>query len=455
MPKSSTKPAVRWFDTLFHEGTFGGLSDAELIERFLTPETAGEAAFEILLGRHGPMVLGVCRRILGDDHAADDAFQATFLVLVRRASVIRRRESLGPWLHGVARSVALRAKANDRLRREREIRAAIDASKVDVASPGDERDLGLALHAEIDRSPDHYRAPIVLCYLEGQTIAEASRRLGWPIGTVAGRLARGRERLRSRLERHGMIAPTTLATLAPDSAGTLVVSTALARSTIEAAHQLAAGRMSSGVVSAAVAKLFGETLRTMTFTRWTIGTLLGALACGAVGMSLPVAPDQPERRKSPAHTERDVNASRTTSAPPLSQTLQEASLTASVLTDPQDVVDAQIALAWAQIKCGDQAGARASLDRAEGASIALEPEERCIARVQIAQARGEASDRQHGLELLALGLEDARVRQPPRAWALKSVAVAQSELGDRDAARLTIAALKLAILPPEKRLIEG
>ena len=126
MPELSTKPVVRWFDTLFHEGTLGGLSDAELIERFLTPETAGEAAFEILLGRHGPMVLGVCRRILGDDHAADDAFQATFLVLVRRAGVIRRRESLGPWLHGVARSVALRAKAKDRLRRERELRAAID-----------------------------------------------------------------------------------------------------------------------------------------------------------------------------------------------------------------------------------------------------------------------------------------------------------------------------------------
>jgi tetratricopeptide (TPR) repeat protein len=193
----------------------------------------------------------------------------------------------------------------------------------------------------------------------------------------------------------------------------------------------------------------------MTVTRWTIGVLLGAVACGAVGMSLPAAPNRPEPPQSPARTQRAANTGRTTGARPLAQTLQEASLAASVQADPQDVVDAQIALAWAQLKCGDQAGARASLDRAEGASIALEPEERCMARVQIAQARGEATDRQHGLELLTLALEDARVRQPPLSWALKSIAVAQSELGDRAAARATMVALDLAILPPEKRLIKG
>jgi RNA polymerase sigma factor (sigma-70 family) len=455
MPELSTEPLVRWFDILFQEGTLGGLSDGQLIERFLEPEMAGDAAFGVLLGRHGPMVFGVCRRILGDDHAADDAFQATFLVLVRRAGVIRRRESLGPWLHGVARRVALRARATARQRQEREARAAIDPATAVADRPIDDSDLGAALHVEIDRLPEKYRAPIILCYLEGRTIAEASRQLGWPVGTVAGRLARARERLRSRLERRGMIVPAALAALAPDFAGATVVPTALARSTIEAAHQLAAGRMSASAVSIAVANLLGEAVRTMTLTRWTVGALLGALACGAVGMSLPAAPDQPERPQSPARTERDVNTGRNAGARPLAQTLQEASLAVSVLTDPQDIVDAQIALAWAQIKCGDQAGARASLDRAENASIALEPEERCTARVRIAQASGEAGDRQRGLELLTLAFEDARVHQPPRSWALKSIAVAQSELGDRDAARATIGALDLAILPLEKRLIKG
>jgi RNA polymerase sigma factor (sigma-70 family) len=452
MPELSTEPLVRWFDTLFQEGTLGGLSDGQLIERFLEPEMAGDAAFGVLLGRHGPMVFGVCRRILGDDHAADDAFQATFLVLVRRAGVIRRRESLGPWLHGVARRVALRARATARQRQEREARAAIDPATAVADRPIDDSDLGAALHVEIDRLPEKYRAPIILCYLEGRTIAEASRQLGWPIGTVAGRLARARERLRSRLERRGLIVPTALAAIGPDPAGAAVVPIRLARSTLRAAHQLAAGRESAAVVSAAVANLFGETLRTMTLTRWTVGALLGALACGAVGMSLPAASDQPEPSQPSVRTERGANSGRTAGAPPLPQTLQEASLAASALTDRQDAVDAQIALAWAQIKSGDQAGARASLDRAENVSIALEPEPRCTARVRIAQACGEAGDRQRGLDLLTLALEDAAVHQPPRAWALKSIAVAQGELGDGAAARATIVALDLAILPPEQRL---
>ena len=198
MPELSAEPLVCWFDTLFQEGTLGGLSDGQLIERFLEPEMAGDAAFGVLLGRHGPRVLGVCRRILGDDHAADDAFQATFLVLVRRAGVIRRRESLGPWLHGVARRVALRARATARQRQEREARAAIDPATAVADRPIDDSDLAAALHVEIDRLPEKYRAPIILCYLEGRTIAEASRQLGWPVGTAAGRLARARKRLHER-----------------------------------------------------------------------------------------------------------------------------------------------------------------------------------------------------------------------------------------------------------------
>ncbi len=122
MAELSTDTMARPLDALFREGALGGLSDAELLERF----PACGAAFDVLMARHGTMVLAVCRRILRDEHAADDAFQVTFLVLVRRARAIRRRESLGPWLHGVARRVALRARAAAAMRQEREARAAID-----------------------------------------------------------------------------------------------------------------------------------------------------------------------------------------------------------------------------------------------------------------------------------------------------------------------------------------
>jgi hypothetical protein len=194
----------------------------------------------------------------------------------------------------------------------------------------------------------------------------------------------------------------------------------------------------------------------MTWTRWMIGgtdcALLAVVACGAVAMSFPAASERPERQRSQAQTGRDLNSGPVASRQPLAQTLQQASLAASALTDPQDVVDAQIALAWAQIKISDQVGARASLDRAGDASIARDPETRCPARVRIAQVRGEVADRERGIALLTMALQDAGVHQPPQSWALKSIAVAQSELGDLEAARATISALELAILSPDQHL---
>ena len=195
-------------DVLFREGTLGGLSDGQLLERFVAAGPAAGDAFDVLMARHGPMVLGVCRRILRDSHAADDSFQVTFLVLARRAAAIRKRESLGPWLHGVARRVALRARVAAMVRREREARAAIDPSAAEPEA--DEPDIGPVLHAEIDRLPEKYRVPIIACYLQGRTIDEASRQLGWPVGTVGGRLARARDRLRDRLIRRGLFSPAVL-----------------------------------------------------------------------------------------------------------------------------------------------------------------------------------------------------------------------------------------------------
>jgi RNA polymerase sigma factor (sigma-70 family) len=454
MAELSTGAAARPLDVLFREGTLGSLSDGQLLERFLASGAAAGAAFDVLMARHGPMVLGVCRRILRDGHAADDSFQATFLVLVRRAEAIRRRESVGPWLHGVARRVALRARAAAMVRQQREARAAIDPGTAVADSDAD--DLGPALHAEIDRLPEKYRAPIVLCYLQGRTIDEASRQLGWPVGTVGGRLARARDRLRDRLVQQGLVAPTALAAaLAPDPAYAGAVPRALARSTHTAALRVAAGRAATAVVTATVANLLEETLRTMAWTPVMIGAtacaLLGALVLAAAGMSLPSTSPEPAPQQPLTRAAGSANPERPTDTL-LTRTLQQASQAASTLSDPQERVDTLIALAWAQIKGGDRAGARAGLDRAVDASGAFrQAEPRCISRVRIAQARGEAGDRHGGLTLLTLAVQDAQLIGR-RSWVLKSIAVAQCELGDREAALATIQALDRAILTPEQRL---
>src|SRR5262249_39440469 len=181
------------------------------------------------------------------------------------------------------------------------------------------------------------------------------------------------------------------------------------------------------------------------WTRLMIGAgicgVLGALAIGPAGMSRTSgALDDPASPQPPARTEAGPGSDRP-AGNPLVETLRQASRAAADLSDPQDKVDANMALAWALIKSGDRAGARTNLDQAAEAASALEPEPRCYARVRIAQARGEAGDRQAGLILLAQARIDAERLGDRRTWPLKSIAVAQCELGDRDAARATIQAL--------------
>src|SRR5262245_42697302 len=173
----------------------GGLSDAELLERWLTQHD--QAAFEVLVWRYGPLVLGVCRRLLRDGDA-EDAFQATFLALVRKAASIGRRERVGSWLYKVAYRVALRA--------ARTVRTAPPLPEVPVAGGEAEvmwRDLRAVLDEEVNRLPEKYRTAFVLCHLQGLTNAEAARALGCPLGTVLSRLSWARERLRQRLTRRG------------------------------------------------------------------------------------------------------------------------------------------------------------------------------------------------------------------------------------------------------------
>jgi RNA polymerase sigma factor (sigma-70 family) len=177
------------------------LTDTQLLKRFARQKD--EAAFAALVRRHGPMVLAVCRRVLHDAHDAEDAFQATFLVLVRKARFIARPELLANWLYGVAYRVAVKARANANRRSAHERRAGAMTS-VGSAPERIGSELRAVLDAELSHLPEKYRAPLVLCYLEGKTNEQAARLLGWPTGSISGRLARARELLRERLVSRGL-----------------------------------------------------------------------------------------------------------------------------------------------------------------------------------------------------------------------------------------------------------
>jgi RNA polymerase sigma factor (sigma-70 family) len=233
--------ACRQVGRLFGAGTVAGLGEGQLLDRFVARRD--DAAFEALVARHGPMVLAVCRSLLRDPNDVDDAFQAVFLVLVKRAGSVRHRDLLGPWLHGVARRVALRARTEAARRRDRTT-AGVEPSRP-FDDDLDRQDMRASIHAEIDRLPASYRAAIVLCYFEGRTHEEAARELGWPVGTVRGRLARARDLLRGRLARRGIgLAPAALLSALAREAEAAVPGVLL-ESTTKAAALAAAGPLAS------------------------------------------------------------------------------------------------------------------------------------------------------------------------------------------------------------------
>ncbi len=188
--------ALRQIHTLFNLGVIGDLTDGQLLERCATyTGEAAELAFAALLERHGPMVLRVCRGAGGDLHDAHDAFQATFLVLIKQARSLWVRDSLGPWLHRVALRISRRIRASNIRRREHERCTAKLRTEI-VRVDHEQKDLAAAVHEEIERMPDRFRVPVVLCDLEGHTHEQAARHLGIPIGTLKSRLMRAREVLR-------------------------------------------------------------------------------------------------------------------------------------------------------------------------------------------------------------------------------------------------------------------
>jgi len=264
----------------------GGLTDGQLLECYLLRRD--EAAFEALVRRHGPMVLGVCRRVVGNVHDAEDAFQATFLVLVRKAATIGKRGAVGNWLFGVAYRAALKARAVAVRRKAREKQ--VEEMPEPWTGPDEAwHDLRPLLDAELARLPDKYRAAILLCDLEGRSRRESARQLGLPEGTLSSRLAVGRKMLASRLARRGLaLSGAAVGMVLAQGVARAAVPAPLILSTAKAATLTTANAAVAGVFSAKVLSLTEGVLKAMWMTKLKItATLLLAMGviCAGAGMT--------------------------------------------------------------------------------------------------------------------------------------------------------------------------
>jgi RNA polymerase sigma factor (sigma-70 family) len=261
-------------------GEEAGLTDGKLLERFVS--SRDQAALEGLIRRYGPMVWGVCQRILPNHHDTEDAFQATFLVLVRKAGSIRPKEMVGNWLYGVARQTALKAKATTARRRARE-KQVTEMPEPAVTEKQDLwHDLQPLLDQELSRLPDRYRAVLVLCDLGAKTRKEVAQQLGVPEGTVASRLMRARTMLAKRLARHGLpVEGGALAVVLSQQAAPASVPTSVVSSTIKAASLLAAGN--AAVISGEVAALTEGVLTAMFLNKLKSVTVALVLILSGIG----------------------------------------------------------------------------------------------------------------------------------------------------------------------------
>src|SRR5262245_32567135 len=285
-PQRSRMPATpiseviqRLHGVLLPEGA--DLTDGQLLECFVSRREP--AALEALVRRHAPMVWGVCRRVLQNHHDAEDALQATFLVLVRKAAAIRSPAQLGNWLYGVAHHTALKARATRAKRKDRE-RPATDMPEPAQPDQGVWNDLRPLLDHALSRLPEKYRTVIVLCELEGKTGREAARQLDLPQGTVASRLARARAMLAKRLGRHGLVVSGgVLAAVLAQNRAAAGMPTSLVSSTIKAVTSVAAGQAAAGVVSLQVAALTDGVIKAMLLTKLKSVMMLLLAAVAVVG----------------------------------------------------------------------------------------------------------------------------------------------------------------------------
>ena len=302
--------ATRELRAIIDGGTVAGLTDGQLLERLASHQSAeAELAFTALVTRHGPLVFGVCQSLLRNPHDAEDAFQATFMVLARKAGSIRQPDRLGPWLHGVAHRTARRLKDKNARRKSYEAEAAVYRDRAHPSNGSTRHPSALAnhdeieaLHREIERLPARYKTAIVLCDLQGLTHEEAARRLGRRVGTISSQVSRARERLRRRLDRRGLAYPSGIVAAAIDSTRPSVLPKVLVGSTVKNVMSVSTG-LAAGSVPTSIVSLSQGVLRSMLFAKIGLGfaALLGlgvaatgvGVGVGVVGRAPQPAPQQP------------------------------------------------------------------------------------------------------------------------------------------------------------------
>jgi RNA polymerase sigma factor (sigma-70 family) len=364
--------------------------DRQLLEQFLSRRDEG--AFAVLVRRHGPMVLGVCRRLLRDPHDADDAFQAVFLVLIRKGRSLGNRNLLANWLYGVAQRTALKARAQRARRQAHERRALPRPDSEPAGDTAAEGELRAALDEEVRRLPEKYRLPVLLCYLQGATLTEAARDLGWPAGTVSGRLARARELLRVRLTRRGIALPAAAAEAVLAQQARAVVPAPLLSATVRGALALVAGPGEvGGGLSAPVVALMKGVLNAMFLSKVKVAVLI-VLAVGVAGAGTwslarpgllaqppkqekaeppPAAEPGPERADPPPQDEEKLAALDEEQVKKLLEKAKVSDKLKALLNDKHEAAFDETRSRWDEFMAG-----RGTLDIYLGASLRLLEAER-------------------------------------------------------------------------------
>jgi len=287
MPSGQLNQMLRQLCRLAGARTVEELGDRQLLEAFAAHHDA--EAFEVLVQRHGPLVLGVCRRVLHDEHDAEDVFQATFLVLAKKAGSIRRQEAVGSWLCGTAYRIALKARAAAGRRREQE-RQADPMTRVDPETEAAWRELRPVLDEELNRLPPKYRAPLVLCYLQGKTNEAAAKELGWAPGSMSYRLSQARELLRNRLTQRGVALSSVALTAALAQHATAAVQLPLVELTVRASVAYAAGEAAASSQVVALAETGLHALRLAQVKAVGIAAAACVLVLGGLGIGWQLLP---------------------------------------------------------------------------------------------------------------------------------------------------------------------
>jgi RNA polymerase sigma factor (sigma-70 family) len=430
MAQAPAGPLIRFIRQL--TGDAGrDLSDGQLLARFAADRE--EAAFAALVGRHGPLVWRICRHVLGNEADAEDAFQATFLVLAKSAGSICKSESVGSWLHGVARRIAVRLRQATARRREHERHLAGKPAEVGMGAAL--RELQAILDEEVQALPARYRLPFEMCCLEGRSRKEAARTLGWKEGTVSGRLARARLLLQQRLGRRGVTLSAALCVGAVRGGTAPAVPAALARAAVHAAGLVAAGK---GGVSARVLALSEGVVNAMVLTKVKLAAAavlmvaLAGIGVGTLAGPTPAEALRPAKGARAAAPQKDEPKETVKPA----ALLKQAAEAAHGIENPTAKVWVLVDVARGQARQKETEAAAQTFRDAIEAARNVPGFEKNHRLMDVAQAQAQAGDVKGARETA-----DAIEHDNSRENALGKIAAAQAEAGDLKGAEESIAAV--------------